>query len=123
MSQAIDRYLAAWNAGNGRAVVEALTDDGTYEDPTSGGPLAGDALAAYVDELAAGFPDLRFEVVGVATVGTRSAVVRWVAQGTNTGFSSEGPPTGAAIAVAGADFLEYDPVRDRISWVVGHLDG
>ena len=123
MSRAIDRYLAAWNAGDGRAVVDALTDHGTYEDPTSGGPLSGDALAAYVHDLAAGFPDLCFEAVGIATVGRRSAVVRWVMHGTNTGSCSFGAPTGVAIAIAGADFLEYDPVQDRISSVVGYLDG
>ena len=122
MSRAIDRYLAAWNAGDGRGVAAALTEHGSYADPTSGGPLSGDALAAYVDDLAAGFPDLRFEVVGVATIGRRSAVLRWVMHGTNTGSCSYGGPTGVAIAIAGADFLEYDPVHDRISSVVGYLD-
>ena len=34
----------------------SLTDDGTYEDPTTGGPLNGDALAANVDGLVDGLP-------------------------------------------------------------------
>ncbi len=71
LDDALDRYFDAWNAHDPDGVVAALTDDGTYEDPTTGGPLHGDALAANVAGLVEGFPDLRFEVVNVA-VGKRN---------------------------------------------------
>ena len=48
MHEALDRYFDAWNSHDPALVVAALTDDGTYEDPTTGGPLSGDALEANV---------------------------------------------------------------------------
>src|SRR4051812_5836169 len=49
LNDALDRYFDGWNTRDGAAVVAALTPGGTYEDPTTGGPLSGDALAANVD--------------------------------------------------------------------------
>jgi len=46
MMHALDRYFDAWNTHDPGQVVAALTDDGTCEDPTAGGPLNGGALAA-----------------------------------------------------------------------------
>ena len=62
---ALDRYFDAWNSHDPARVVAALTDGGTYQDPTTGGPLAGEALAANVAGVYAGFPDVRFELVSV----------------------------------------------------------
>jgi hypothetical protein len=38
--------------------VRSLADGDSYQDPASGGPLTGDALAANVATLLTGFPDL-----------------------------------------------------------------
>ncbi len=43
---ALEQYFDAWNGHRPEAVPAALTDDGTYEDPTTGGQLSGDALTA-----------------------------------------------------------------------------
>jgi steroid delta-isomerase-like uncharacterized protein len=122
IADAVDRYFDAWNARDGDAVVAALTDDGTYEDPTTGGPISGDALAANVDGLAAAFPDLHFDIESVAPTSDTSAAAEWRMLGTNTGASPMGPATGAAVDLPGADFLTYDPDADRISKVVGYFD-
>jgi steroid delta-isomerase-like uncharacterized protein len=122
IADALDRYFDAWNAHDGDAVVASLTADGTYEDPTTGGPLSGDALAANVDGLAAGFPDLHFEIRSVAPTSDTSAAAEWLMEGTNTGATPMGPATGGTIALPGADFLTYDPDADRISTVVGYFD-
>jgi steroid delta-isomerase-like uncharacterized protein len=122
IADALTRYFDAWNAHDGDAVVGSLTDGGTYEDPTTGGPLSGDALAANVDGLAGGFPDLHFEVRNVAPTSDTSAAAEWVMEGTNTGATPMGPATGGTIALPGADFLTYDPAADRISKVVGYFD-
>jgi steroid delta-isomerase-like uncharacterized protein len=119
---ALDRYFDAWNARDGDAVVAALTDGGTYEDPTTGGPISGDALAANVDGLVAGFPDLHFVVGTLAPTSDTSAAAEWRMQGTNSGATPMGPATGGTVDLPGADFLTYDPDADRISKVVGYFD-
>jgi steroid delta-isomerase-like uncharacterized protein len=122
MKDALDRYLEGWNHGDGAAVVAALTSGGTYEDPTTGGPLTGNALAASVSAIATGFPDLSFDVVNVATTSDTSLVMQWVMRGTNTGPMPGGPATGGTIALPGVDLIDYDPGADRLSKVVGYFD-
>ena len=91
---ALDRYFDAWNSHDPEQVVAALTDGGTYEDPTTGGPLSGDALAASVAGVYAGFPDVHFEIESVATTGDDTAAAQWRMLGTNTGPLPGGPATG-----------------------------
>ena len=122
LTTALDRYFEAWNEHDPAGVVDSLTPTGTYEDPTTGGPLTGDALAASVAGVLTGFPDVRFELVTVSATGDTSAAAQWVMHGTNTGPMPGGPATGRAIALPGADFLTYDPGADRLSTVVGYFD-
>jgi steroid delta-isomerase-like uncharacterized protein len=122
LTDALNRYFDAWNARDGAAVVAALTADGTYEDPTTRGPIAGDALAANVEGLAGGFPDLHFDIESIAPTSETSAAAQWRMHGTNTGTTPMGPPTGGTVDLPGADFLTYDPGADRISKVVGYFD-
>src|SRR5437879_12827956 len=109
LDAALDRYFAAWNDHDPAGVVASLTDGGTYEDPTTGGPIAGDELAANVAVLGAGFPDLSFDIASRAATSDATAAAQWVMRGTNTGAMPGGPPTGKAIDLPGADFIEYDP--------------
>jgi steroid delta-isomerase-like uncharacterized protein len=122
LADALDRYFDAWNAHDPQGVVASLTVDGTYEDPTTGGPLNGDALAANVAALVQGFPDLRFELASVAPTSETTAAAQWRMLGTNTGPMPLGPPTGGAVDLPGADFIEYDHVADKVSKVVGYFD-
>ena len=122
MMEALDRYFDAWNSHDSAAVVAALTDGGTYEDPTTGGPLTGDALAASVDSVYRAFPDVRFEIVSVAATGDDSAAAQWRMIGTNTGSLPGGPATGGTIDLPGADFFTYEPAADCVSSVVGYFD-
>ena len=85
MADALDRYFAAWNDHDAQAVVRSLADGGSYEDPTTGGPLTGDALAANVATLLAGFPDVHFDLVSVAHTGDTTAAAQWLMRGTSTG--------------------------------------
>ena len=99
----------------------ALTDGGTYEDPTTGGPLSGDALTASVAGVLAGFPDVHFEIDSVATNGD-TASAQWRMLGTNTGPLPGGPATGGSLDLPGADFFTYDAEADQVSSVVGYFD-
>src|SRR5690349_13441085 len=98
---ALNTYFDAWNSHDSGAVVAALTDGGTYEDPTTGGPLSGDALTANVDGVYAAFPDVQFEIVSVSTTGDDSACAQWRMLGTNTGPLPGGPATGGSLDLAG----------------------
>lgn len=122
LSDALDRYFTAWNGHDPAGVVASLTAQGTYEDPTTGGPLAGDALAENVATLLGGFPDVHFELVSVDHIGECAAAVQWRMTGTNTGPMPGGPPTGQSIDLPGADFIDYDPGADRLAKVVGYFD-
>jgi steroid delta-isomerase-like uncharacterized protein len=117
----LEQYFDAWNSHQPERVPAALTDGGTYEDPTTGGPLAGDALAANVAGVLAGFPDVHFDVVSVSTNGD-TASAQWRMRGTNTGPLPGGPATGGTLDLPGADFFTYDAEADKISSVVGYFD-
>jgi steroid delta-isomerase-like uncharacterized protein len=122
IATALDRYFDAWNSHEPGQVVEALTAGGTYQDPTTGGPLSGDALTANVAGVYAGFPDVRFETVSVDTTGDTTACAQWRMLGTNSGPLPGGPATGESLDLPGADFFTYDPTADRVSSVVGYFD-
>ena len=87
---ALEQYFDAWNSHEPEPVVAALTDGGTYEDPTTGGPLSGDALTASVAGVLAGFPDVHFEIDSLATNG--DTAVRAVAHARHEHRSAAGWP-------------------------------
>jgi steroid delta-isomerase-like uncharacterized protein len=119
---ALEQYFAAWNSHQPEAVPAALTDGGTYEDPTTGGRLSGDALTANVAGVLEGFPDVHFEIVSVATNADGTASAQWRMIGTNTGPLPGGPATGMPLDLPGADFFTYDADVDKVSSVVGYFD-
>ena len=119
---ALERYFDAWNShepGRGGA---ALTDDGTYEDPTTGGPLSGDAL----DRQRRRRVRRRSPTCGsrwsASTTGDDTASAQWRMLGTNTGPLPGGPATGGPLDLPGADFFTYDAAADKVSSVVGYFD-
>lgn len=114
-------YLDAWNARDAAAVLASLTPGGTYQDPTTGGPVSGEALRANVEGLWAAFPDLSFEVVSVAETGGGRVAAEWIMRGTNTGSLRGLPPTGKTIALPGADFFETE--GGLVSKVTGYFNG
>ncbi len=122
LTDALHRYFAGWNDHDPVAVVGSLVMSGTYEDPTTAGPLSGDALAENVAGLIVGFPDVHFELVSLAATGPTTAAVRWVMRGTNTGPAFGRPATGTTLALPGADFIDYEPAADRLSRVVSYFD-
>jgi steroid delta-isomerase-like uncharacterized protein len=118
---ALERYFDAWNSHEAEQVPAALTEGGTYEDPTTGGPLTGDALTANVTGVYEGFPDVHFEIVSVSTNGD-TASAQWRMIGTNTGPLPGGAATGGSLDLPGADFFTYDAEADKVSSVVGYFD-
>ena len=119
--EAVRSYIDAWNGRSCQAVLESLTPTGTYRDPTTLGPLAGDALRAHLTSLWQSFPDLSFEVVSLAETGDGRAAFEWNMRGTNTGPFRGLPPTGKPVELAGADFVVTDGAK--VQAVTGYFDG
>jgi steroid delta-isomerase-like uncharacterized protein len=107
------QYFDAWNRHDAAGVVATFSPGGTYADPTTRGPLSGEALASYINGLIAAFPDVSFEIISAAPAGDGLVAGQWLMKGTNTGPFAGGPPTGKSVALAGAGFitLEGDKIR------------
>lgn len=114
------RYVAAWNARDAARLAETFRPGGTYEDPSTGGPLEAGPLGHYAGGLWAAFPDLTFEEVDYRETGPGEIVFRWIMRGTNRGPLRGLPPTGAVIALPGADFITASD--DGIERVQGYFD-
>ncbi len=114
-------YFEAWNRRDAAAVMATFAEGGTYADPATPGPLSGPAIGAYVEGLVAAFPDLSFDFVSAAEHNSGLVAAEWVMKGTNTGPFMGLPPTGAAIALPGADFIRVE--GDKIRSVQGYFDG
>jgi steroid delta-isomerase-like uncharacterized protein len=116
----VDAYLRGWSSRDADAILATLAAGATYEDPSTGGPIGGVALRAYMAGLWAAFPDLAFEVVSLAATGPGRAAAQWVMTGTNTGSMMGLPPTGRAVRLPGADFFSLE--AGQIRTVTGYFD-
>jgi steroid delta-isomerase-like uncharacterized protein len=117
---AVNRYLNGWIARDADQVLSTLTPDGTYEDPSSRGPLSGEAFRGYMKGLWAAFPDLSFETESVGEMGPDLVAAQWTMTGTNHGSMMGLPPTGKSVRVRGADFFR---MKDGlIQSVTGYFD-
>jgi steroid delta-isomerase-like uncharacterized protein len=116
----INRYLDGWIRRDADQVLATLVPGGTYEDPSSRGPLSGEAFRAYMEGLWAAFPDLTFEKQSLGEMGPDLVAAQWVMKGTNKGSMMGLPPTGKSVAVPGADFFR---MKDGlIQSVTGYFD-
>ena len=117
---AVRRYMQAWIDRDADGILASLNDGGTYQDPATGGPIAGEAIRAYVTPLWQAFPDLTFEEESLAETGPDTAAAQWLMKGTNTGSMMGLPPTGKRVALRGADFFKLK--NGRIQSVTGYFD-
>jgi steroid delta-isomerase-like uncharacterized protein len=103
-----ERWWSAWNAHDGQAVAALCTDDVTNSGPALGRDIQGrEAMAAYVDQFATGFPDMRFVIPEppYASLTVLKAIVPWRFEATHDGeFAPMGlAPTGARVEMDGVD--------------------
>ena len=115
-----NRYFDAWNRHDPEAVLATMAVDGTYADPTTHGPIAGDAFAAYMRGLFSAFPDTSFEVVSEGQPAPDLVAAQWIMRATNQGSMNGLPPTGKSIELHGADFIHV--VDGKIRSVDGYFD-
>ncbi|HET9219645.1 MAG TPA: ester cyclase [Terriglobia bacterium] len=115
-----NRYFDAWNRRDPEAVLATMAVDGTYTDPTTNGPLSGDAFAAYMKGLFSTFPDTSFEIVSEGQLAPDLVAAQWIMRGTNHGSMRGLPPTGKSIQLHGADFIRV--IDGKIRSVDGYFD-
>lgn len=116
----VEAYGAGWNTRDADAVLATFTDSGTYQDPTTNGPIKGEQLKNHLEGLWSAFPDLSFEFSGMAETGANSASFEWLMTGTNTGSMNGLPPTGKTVALEGADFVQF--ADGKIESIKGYFD-
>jgi len=117
----VSAYFQGWLDRDADAILAILGANGTYEDPTTPGPIGGAAFRGYLETLWSAFPDLTFEIVSEAETGPNSAAAQWIMRGTNTGSMNGLPPSGNQIELRGADFFTVE--GGHISAVTGYFDG
>jgi len=118
--QIAQRYFEAWNQHDAGAIMATFAEGGTYADPATRGPLTGAAIGAYAQALWDAFPDLSFEIVSVTENASGLVSAEWLMKGANTGPFNGLPPTGATVALSGADFVRF--AADKIQSVQGYFD-
>jgi len=114
--EVFQRYTDAWNRHDAPGIVATFAEGGTYTDPTTAGPLAGEAIADYAQSLWDAFPDLSFEMVSLNHNDQGLVSAEWLMKGTNMG-----PMMGRSIALAGADFARIE--GGKILSLQGYFDG
>lgn len=119
-ANAIRAYFDGWNAHDVKAILATLTSDGTYSDPVGGSNLSGPALESYVSSLYAAFPDLRLELVDIATASNGMIAAPWLLFGTHEGLLQNIAPTRRGVVLPGCDFITVE--GDKISEVRGYFD-
>src|SRR5690242_12320264 len=118
--QIAQRYFEAWNQHDAGAIMATFAEGGTYADPATRGPLTGAAIGAYAQALWDAFPDLSFDIVSVTENASGLVSAEWLMKGANTGPFNGLPPTGATVALSGADFVRF--AADKIQSVQGYFD-
>jgi steroid delta-isomerase-like uncharacterized protein len=118
--QIIKTYVETWSTGAVETCIALFAPDGTYSDPATPEPTVARSLKEHWAAFFAGFPDWKFETVGLDAISDNVWVWRWIARGTHTGSFRGIPPTGRRLTQPGCEFIE---IRDgHIRSVVGYFD-
>lgn len=115
----IDAYIAAWNHYAEADLAGMFAGGGTYEDPSTGGPIAATALAEVVARLRESFPDLVFAATAVTQAADRT-ILEWTMRGHLRGPLFGAPATDRLVELAGVDILELGD--DGLRAVRRHYD-
>lgn len=118
---AVRPYFEAWNRRDAAALLTSLTATGIYRDPIVPHGVSGAGLAAYAGGLWAAFPDLRFDLISLDALSETRVAAQWRMLGTNHGPFNGLPPSGQAIDILGADFIEV--ADGKVQAVQGYFDG
>ncbi len=117
-----DSLVEAWNNHDVEAMLEHLTDDVIWAEPTLEEPIRGkEAVAAHVKDTLGAYPDLRvlkedFHVFADTDEGV--GVSTWTLKATNTGASKETgiPATGKQVTLSGTNLFKFrgDQIKEYV---------
>lgn len=104
----VDQYVAVWNGADVNSL-DAVLDAQVVRRVVTG-PLAQSAgnleeLKQLITSFRGAFPDFRVTILDTLAQGDKT-VVRWSAEGTNTG-EGEWPPTGKSVQLEGVSLSTY----------------
>lgn len=121
-----EAMFQAWNLHDVEGILEHLTDDVVWSEPTLEESARGkEATAAGLKDTFTAFPDLRFLVEGFhlfPSVEQQACVATWTLMATMTGPSQVVgvPPTGKSVSISGTNLSRF---RDGlISEYTTHYD-
>jgi steroid delta-isomerase-like uncharacterized protein len=112
-------WIDCWSRHDTADIAACLTKGGSYTDPASGGPIAGQQLRDYAQVYFTASPDIVFDILEVVDGGNGVVAVEWLGRGTFTGPLGEVQPNGRAFTVPGCDVLtiEGDAIRSaHVFW-------
>ena len=100
----IDRALEIWNEGNLAVANDLLASDFVQHAVQSKDIVGIDAFKEDVTDMRTDFPDFNFTIKELI-VKNDKIVCHWIATGTNTGTTSDIPPTGKKMRVPGVAII------------------
>lgn len=113
MREASEALLKAWNDRDATAIVDHLTDDVTWIDPTLEEPVRGkEAVTAHLKDTFEAFPDMHLledDYTLFTNTEEAATVSTWTFKGTMTGPSKEAgiPATGKQVTISGTTINRF----------------
>jgi steroid delta-isomerase-like uncharacterized protein len=117
---AVLNYIEAWNRRDPAAVLDALLKEGTYTDPSTPGPISGQAFATYIYRLISNLPDLHFEIVSLNESERGRVILEWHMKGTRTTPFPSFLQTGNVVDLPGLSVIQVS--GNKISCVQAYFD-
>jgi steroid delta-isomerase-like uncharacterized protein len=111
LTEAIERYNAAWNAHDLDAIVAMHAPDMVFENHTAGESASGEAVRGHIETILTTWPDLRFTTRRLY-IRQGLVVQEWTADATHSHTIQRGNvklhPTGRAISWDGIDSIPFE---------------
>jgi steroid delta-isomerase-like uncharacterized protein len=111
LTEAIERYNAAWNDHDVDAIVSMHAPDMVFANHTAGESANGEKVRTHIASIFATWPDLRFETRRLY-VREGLVVQEWTASATHTETMRRGDlevaPTGRTVSWNGIDSIPFE---------------
>ncbi len=111
LTEAIERYNAAWNAHDVDAIMAMHAPDMVFDNHTAGESAQGEEVRAHVERIMESWPDMEFETRRLY-VREGLVVQEWTAIATHVNTLRRGdleaPPSGRRISWDGLDVIPFE---------------
>jgi steroid delta-isomerase-like uncharacterized protein len=111
LTEAIERYNAAWNAHDVDAIMAMHAPDMVFDNHTAGESAQGEEVRAHVERIMESWPDMEFATRRLY-VREGLVVQEWTATATHVNTLRRGdleaPPSGRRISWDGLDVIPFE---------------